>query len=112
MKGTIKITLSTFAIIGFMGLARAADSKSEDHSAHHPEGQAAEAKKDENTGMGMMGKMDMNQMMGMMHECMKTHKDGKMCDHSMMERCQKQMAEGECQKMMTDTKAESKKVRK
>jgi len=109
MKHKVKSTLIGFVCIGFMGFAHAEDDKKEDHSAHHPEGQATETKTDEKGEMGMMGKMDMHTMMG---ECMKMHKDGKMCDHEMMGKCQKQMPKGDCMKMMKEAKAESKKTKK
>lgn len=103
MKNTFKTLLATLAVIGFVSIAQAEET---DHSAHHPEGQAADTKKDEE---GMMGKMDMK---GMMHECMSMHKDGKMCDHEMMEKCQKQMGKGECHKMMKHAKAKDKATKK
>lgn len=91
----------------------------EDHQAHHPEGTA---NKTGGTGMdqggkmggGMMGKggmmagMDMNQMMDMMHECQEMHKDSKMCDHEMMDKCQKDMKKEDCQKMMKQAKKQEK----
>jgi hypothetical protein len=95
MKSTIKTVLVAFAMMGFMGLAHA-----QDHAGQHTEGQKTETK------------MDKGQMKGMMHECVTMHKDGKMCDHDMMEKCQKQMGEGECQKMMKEAKGESKKATK
>lgn len=49
----------------------------------------------------MMEKMDAKHMKGMMHNCMKTTKDEKVCQNDMMEKCQKDMPQGECQKMMT-----------
>lgn len=110
MKLTIKSTLMVFIYIGLMGFAHAEDTKTEDHSAHHPEGQTTETKTDETSKMGMMEKMDMHAMMG---ECMKMHKDGKMCDHEMMNKCQKQMPKGDCMKMMKEAKVEnSKKTKK
>lgn len=100
---SIKTALVAFACIGFMSLAHAEESK--DHSAHHPEGQQTENKSDSGD---MMGTMDMQSMHGMMQECMAMHKDGKMCDHDMMAKCQKQMGKGECQKMMKKAKAKKK----
>ena len=109
MKQTVKSTLIAFVCIGFLGLAQAEDvKKKEDHSTHHPEGQTTETKTDKGE-MGMMGKMDMHAMMG---NCMKMHKDGKMCDNEMMGQCQKQMSKGECMKIIKATKAESKKTEK
>jgi len=112
MKNTIKTALIAFICIGFVSFAHAEETKAEDHSAHHPEGQAKTETKGGMMGDGMMGKMDMSQMMGMMHECMSMHKDGKMCDHSMMEKCQKQMGKGDCQKMMKEAKAKDKNTKK
>ena len=43
-------------------------------------------------------------MMGMMHECAKSHKDGKMCQHEMMEKCESEMTKDECAKMMKEMK--------
>lgn len=56
----------------------------------------------------MMGKMDMGKMHAMMGDCMKMHKDGKKCDHQMMEQCQKNMDKGECSKMMKNMMQENK----
>ncbi len=96
---------------------------SAEHSKHHPEQSTPKTKKTENSNVmkkdssmmggnmmnnGMMEKMDMNQMMGMMHQCMAAHKDGKMCDHQMMEKCQVSMDKNECMKMMDDAKKQSK----
>jgi hypothetical protein len=53
-----------------------------------------------------MGMGDKSGMMGMMHDCMQNHKDGKMCDKQVMESCQKNMAKADCQKMMKEVKAE------
>lgn len=78
------------------------------HEQHHPEGQAKEEAKD----TGMMGSMKMDDMMTMMHECKDMHKDGKMCDHEMMEKCQSNMSKGECQKMMKQAKAKHQKEEK
>lgn len=36
--------------------------------------------------------------MGMMHECMEKHKDGKMCEH----KCASEMSQDECHKMMSE----------
>jgi hypothetical protein len=80
----------------------------ESHEAHHPDGQPAPEK----TDIGMMGSMNMGDMQGMMHQCMEAHKDGKMCDHQMMEQCQKNMGKGECQKMMKQAKIDEKKANK
>jgi len=57
----------------------------------------------------MMDKMDMNEMTGMMHECMEMKKNGKMCEHQTMEKCEEKMGKGECHKMMKDVKKSEKK---
>lgn len=84
------------------------------HEEHHPEVQAPQ-KSGEGAGMmgkeGMMGQMDMNQMTGMMHECMAMHKDGKMCENQCMEKCQANMEKGGCQKMMKEVKKNEKKTK-
>ena len=74
------------------------------HDEHHPEGQAKETSK----GKEMKSSMHMEEMMDHMNECKKMHMDGKMCDHQMMEKCQKKMGKGECQKMMKEAKANEK----
>jgi hypothetical protein len=107
MKHGIIPALMAAALIGLGSLAQAEEAKT-DHSAHHPGTQATEAKKDESQGMGM----GMGQMHAMMGECMKMHKDGKMCDQQTMEKCQKQMAKGDCMKMMKESKAETGKTKK
>lgn len=98
-----------------------ANAQTENHEEHHPEvrktAQTESSQSDmmEKGGMmnsGMMGKMDMNQMMGMMNECMKMHKDGKMCDHQTMEKCQENMSKQECMKMMKQAKKEEKSEKK
>ena len=60
----------------------------------------------------MMGSMNMDGMMGMMHECKEMHKDGKMCDEQCMDKCQEKMGKGECQKMMKEAKAKMKAEKK
>jgi hypothetical protein len=86
----------------------------ESHEAHHPDQKDT---KEAGMGMGdqggMMGKMDMNQMTDMMHQCQEMHKDGKMCDHDMMSKCQdSKMNKGDCQKMMKQAKAQEKAKKK
>lgn len=56
---------------------------------------------------GMMGTMDMDHMQSMMNECMKSKKDGKMCDHDMMEKCHSEMSKGDCKKMMKHAKSQN-----
>ncbi len=113
--------VATVAIASFIffGTAyaedKAATATPQSHEEHHPDAQAPE----KDTGKmpmgdqgGMMGKMDMSQMQGMMHECMEMHKDGKMCDHDMMSKCQEKMGKGECSKMMKQAKAQNKNTKK
>ncbi|MBC7466149.1 MAG: hypothetical protein H7256_09155 [Bdellovibrio sp.] len=51
----------------------------------------------------MHGKMDMNLMKGMIHECMEKNKDEKLCHNNIMMKCEKNMAQNECQTMMTQS---------
>jgi hypothetical protein len=68
-------------------------------------GKTAVEKKSEMThkmnGMDMKG-MDMNHMSGMKNDCMKEHKDNKMCDDQTMKKCEEKMGAGDCSKMMKD----------
>jgi len=81
--------------------------------------QAAQDTKDpsEMMGAGMMngdtmGMMDMNQMMGMLDQCQSMHKDGKTCEHQMMNQCQENMDKKECMNMMRQAKRQIKKNQK
>ena len=98
-----------------------AETQAQDHEKHHPENQAQDTQESSGSMMGkegmmgdgmmkngMMDKMDMTQMKGMMHECMEMHKDGKMCDHNTMGKCQEKMGKAECKKMMTQMKSKEK----
>ncbi len=113
-KVLVQIAVAIFVISSVGCAATAAnDNKSEPaqaHDGHHPEGGPSNQKAQ--SGMkgqgGMMGDMNMDGMMGMMNQCMAMHKDGKMCDHEMMEKCQAQMSKGECQKMMKQAKTKTK----
>lgn len=116
--------LSAIALMSFIsvGTVYAEDTTTtpQAHDVHHPEATTPAVKdaksatdkggmRGGNTmGGDMMGKMDMSQMMGTMHECMEQHKDGKMCDHEMMNKCQEKMSKGDCQKMMKQAKKEEK----
>lgn len=104
---TILMAVIATASLTSAGVAFAEDTKApakaENHDQHHPEGQSKEKPKD----TGMMGSMKMDDMMGMMHECMSGGKDGKMCDHETMQKCQEKMGKGDCQKMMKQAKAKS-----
>lgn len=120
MRMNMKTIIATIAatVLMFGGYTNAEDKaaapSSESHDQHHPEGQSTENSQDSGMmgggmmGKDMMGKMDMSQMKGMMHECMGMHKDGKMCDHQAMEKCQENMKKGDCQKMMKQAKAKEK----
>jgi hypothetical protein len=113
MKNNFKMILVVGAMMIFTSgnIALAQDNAAtgtENHEGHHPEGQAKDAAKD----TGMMGSMKMDDMKGMMHECMEMHKDGKMCDHDMMNKCQEKMSKGECDKMMKQAKAHEKATKK
>lgn len=55
---------------------------------------------DSSAKMGNMAGMDMEHMKGMKHDCMAKHKDGKMCDKEMMQKCEMKMSKGDCKKMM------------
>ncbi len=110
MKLFLRGFLSTAVLLALAGgMPAFAEDPTQDHSAHHPEGQAP-VKKDSKGGM--MGDMKMDDMKGMMHECMEKHKDGKMCDHNMMQKCEGKMSKAECQKMMKQAKVESKSDKK
>lgn len=102
MKKSILSLFATLAMVGFLNSAYAEDAKKTDHSEHHQEG--TPAPKTQEGGMGehgmMDGKMDMEKMHSMMHDCMQAHKDGKMCEGQAMEQCQKGMDKNDCMKMM------------
>ena len=112
MKNSVKKALAALIVVAFTGIVNAQDT---DHSAHHPAGAASGTMKSDKGGMqseGMMGKMDMDQMMGMMHDCMEMHKDGKMCEGEMMGKCEKNSSKKDCQKMMKQVKAKDKTLKK
>lgn len=118
MTTKIFSAVAAIALVGFISATpafaqdKAATDKSQ-HEAHHPDASAQPPADTKPMGnQGMMEKMDMSQMQGMMHECMGMHKDGKMCDHSMMEKCQKEMGKSECKKMMRQAKAQNKNTKK
>ena len=111
MKNITKILAAVFAVaaLATANLALAEDkapAAGENHEQHHPEGQAAKEKPKDSGMKG--GGMNMEGMMGMMHECMSAGKDGKMCDHETMQKCQEKMGKGDCQKMMKQAKAKDK----
>ena len=103
MKQSVTKMLAAFAVAtimtGGVSYAQTPAPNAQKHEEHHPEGQTpADAG-------GMMAGMKMGDMHGMMKECMEMHKDGKMCEHQTMEKCQANMKKGECQKMMKQAKA-------
>lgn len=113
MKNSIKKVLAALVVVAFAGIANAEDTTG--HSVHHPAGQASGTAKSDKGGMqgeGMMGKMDMDQMMNMMHDCMKMHNDGKMCESEMMSKCEKGDSKAQCKKMMKQAKAKDKSTKK
>lgn len=87
MKKSVKKVLAALVVVAFAGIANAEDT---DRS----------------------GKMDMNQMMDMMHDCMKMHNDGKMCESEMMSKCEKGDSKAQCKKMMKQAKAKDKSTKK
>lgn len=102
MKSTI---LALALVAGFAFSAHAEEQKAQDHQQHHTAEQGTEKKPEGMNHEMMGGKMDMNQMRSMMGDCMKMHKDGKMCEGQMMEQCQKNMGKGDCSKMMKKAKS-------
>ena len=116
MKQNLKTMLATFAVVilASSGFAYAEEkpAAADSHEQHHPEGQAKDKKEAGGMGGGMMGSMKMDDMMGMMEQCMSMHKDGKMCDHEAMQKCQENMKKGECGKMMKQAKAKGKEASK
>ena len=111
----LQSSINTFMALAMVMVFSAATLHAEEapppagtHDQHHPEGQAKEMPKDN----GMMGSMKMDDMMGMMHECMEMHKDGKMCNHEAMNKCQEKMGKSECKKMMKQAKAKQKTEKK
>lgn len=96
--------MKSMLALGFAGLvsiiAHAEEPKpSKEPLKHHPNSMAAP----------MTGHMEEHQkkMKEMMHDCTAMKKDGKTCDHETMEKCQKDMSKGDCQKMMKEAKKES-----
>jgi hypothetical protein len=94
MKAKLMSKIKVTALMGFIVIssAYAQDASTTSHEEHHPDTKTVPEKKGampmEN---GMMGKMDMKNMMGMMNECKEMHKDDSMCNQNMMEKCQMQM---------------------
>ena len=119
MKTKLMAVISTIALMGFISIGSVhSQEASKSHEEHHPDSKTMPEKKGEMkmdskemNGMemagkdGVMDKTEMTKMNGMMKDCMKIHKDGKMCDQNMMENCQKDMSKNECQKMMKKAKS-------
>jgi hypothetical protein len=110
MKNNLIATLSVIALmsVNSANFAFAEDAKvpaaAEEHDHNHADGKAKEKSKD----AGMMGSMNMEGMSGMMNSCMEMHKDGKMCAHQAMSKCEESMKKGECKKMMKKAKKAAK----
>lgn len=86
MKTRILTALTTIAIAGFISTSTAfAEETSAPATAQQEEHHADAKKSDAKAGHEKMGMdMDMEKMHKMKTECMKNHKDGKMCDHMAM----------------------------
>jgi len=105
MKNILGVFLM-MTVVSIGNLLKASASE-EHHKDTVVQEQSQKKKSSEESGrMGHM--MDMEKMKGMMKECMVTHNDGKMCDHSMMSKCQEHMGKNDCQKMMKKMNSEKK----
>jgi len=92
----MRLTLAALALVA--GFAFSAH-------AEEPAKQPAEKKSEGMMNHGMMNeKMDMGHMHAMMGECMKMHKDEKMCEGQTIEQCQKNMGKDDCSSMMKKMK--------
>lgn len=113
MKKTLTKILTMLAVVtamnGGTAYAQTPASDAQNHEQHHPEGQAPGKVAEKPMEGGMMDSMKMDGMKDMMHKCMEMHKNGKMCEHDTMEKCQANMKKGECQKMMKQATAQDKK---
>ena len=92
MKRLLSSTLLVIACTTLFTTAHAQETSqgTDSHKDHQTEASTQNEKKEH--------------MMGMMHECAKSHKDGKMCQHEMMEKCESEMTKDECAKMMKEMK--------
>lgn len=108
MKVNFIVTVAalTLAVFLSVSIAQAEEKGTAEQSQHkgHDDTSAKEV-----GAMDGKGNMDMDQMMGMMHDCMKMHKDGKMCNHEMMNKCEEKMGKEDCEKMMKKMKPAKKK---
>lgn len=102
MKKMITSAIFTLSFIGSIQFAQAEDAKNTStlQDPHHVEGSA---KTDATKDASKM--MDMNGMKSMMSDCMTMNKDGKMCDHETMTKCEEKMGQADCTKMMKKMKS-------
>lgn len=117
MKEKLIIGISLISLMGFISIGSVYSQEASDksHEEHHPDSKTMPDKIGDmkmNEKGGMMDKMDMDKMKGMMNECMEMHKDGKMCNHDTTEKCQNEMSKEECQKMMKKVKTKTKAKKK
>lgn len=91
----MKIVVMTMGLMMFTLGAQAQDTTAapQDHSMHQAAPTATPA-----AGMGM------EEMQGMMKECMAQNKNGKMCGKKMMSKCQENMDKKQCRHMMKKMK--------
>ncbi len=107
MKAKLMSKIKVTALLGFIVLssAYAQEASNDSHKEHHPDTkEVSEKTSDMKMENGKMEKMDMKNMKGMMKKCKEMHKDSTMCNQDMMEKCQMQMDNKDCQKMMKKTK--------
>lgn len=99
---------SAVLVLSLSHMVTAAESsKNEDHS-HASTSTSNEASPAEKSDVHSMDYANMGHMMGMMDECMKNHKDGKMCKDQVMSECNGKMSKKDCQKMMKEMKNKKK----
>lgn len=101
MKVSFLGTIATLAFVGLVSInpAHAEEKGSTDqaaHQEHHPDNKANLAKEGTPIANG--------EMMGMMHDCMKMHKDHKVCHQENIKTCEAKMEKKECAKMMKNMK--------
>ena len=105
MKMNWMFIMSVFMLTVFV-LVRASQAEGEAPVAQ-AQSQETVSKGSPSTRMksDMMGQMmDTDQMMTMMHECKKMHKDAKVCNHEAMGKCEETMKKEECAKIMKKAK--------
>lgn len=97
-KFRLSLAIACFSLVTSEGCAQ---KSSVDPGSQVPHSQASSStEKNQKRGGMMGGSMNMSHMQGMMEECMKNHKDGKVCHEQTMEHCKSQMNPRDCQKMM------------